>query len=105
LLKEVFSLLSRYFAKPLGPEFQRLIIFKKGKDNYEFPVKDFIGFFFITANIIQTFNFALINVHLFEIIEGNEDVIEFFKRDFKKSIAPYLPDLVKQNNNKREDFH
>lgn len=74
---------------------KRLITFKKGKERYELSIKDFMEFFFITTRVVSTFNFGLINVHLLEITEGNEEILEFIKDNLKKSIAPYLPDLVK----------
>ncbi len=70
---------------------KRIIIFNKEKNKFELSIKEFVGLFFLTTQLIFTFNFALINVHLFEINNGNELVIEYIIKDFKKSIAPYLP--------------
>lgn len=70
---------------------KRIIIFNKEKNKFELSIKEFVGLFFLTTQLIFTFNFALINVHLFEINNGNELVLEYIIKDFKKSIAPYLP--------------
>ncbi len=70
---------------------KRIITFKKGKEKYELSIKDFVSLFFITTQIAIVFNFTLINVHLFKINKGNEEVLEYIINNFKKSIAPYLP--------------
>ena len=70
---------------------KRIITFKKGRDKYELSIKEFIDLFFLTIRLVFTFDFALINVHFFKINGGNEEVLEYIKLTFKKSIAPYLP--------------
>jgi len=71
---------------------ERLITFRKGKFEYKLSIKEFVSLFLIATQILNTYNFALINVHLFKINEGNEEVLEYIKKSFKRSISPYLSD-------------
>lgn len=69
---------------------ERSITFKQGKFEQKLPITEFVSFFFITYQIFNTYNFALLNVHLFNVNEGNEEVLEYIKKDIKKSIRSYL---------------